>query len=48
MIGILVAQFRHDEQVKSENEERTIHHPLGLGSVLYPQFVRETIENAAR
>lgn len=47
VIGIVLAQFRHDEKVETKYEERMIHHPLGLGSVLYPQFVRETIEKAA-
>ncbi len=48
IIGMVFAQFRHDEQVKTEYEERSIHYPLGLGDVLHAQFVRETIELAAR
>lgn len=48
VIGIVLAQMRHDEKVKTEYEERTIHHPLGLGTVLHSQFVRDTIERAAR
>ena len=47
VIGMVFAQFRHDEQVKTEYEERSIHYPLGLGEVLHAQFVRETIEHAA-
>ena len=47
IIGMVFAQFRHDEQVKMEYEERSIHYPLGLGEVLHAQFVRETIEQAA-
>lgn len=47
LIGIVLSQFYHDETVKTEYEERTIHHPLNLGSVLYPQFVRDTIDRAA-
>ncbi len=47
VLGVVLAQFRHDEKVKTEYEERTIHHPLGLGTVLYAQFVRDTIEKAA-
>ena len=47
IIGMVVAQFRHDEQVKMEYEERSIHYPLGLGEVLHAQFVRETIEQSA-
>ena len=46
LVGIVLAQFRHDEQVRMEYEERTIHHPLGLGSVLHSQFVRDTIQLA--
>ena len=48
LIGIVLAQFRHDERVTVEYEERNIHHPLGLGSVLHAQFVRDTIERAAK
>lgn len=48
VIGMAFAQFRHDEQIKTEYEERSIHYPLGLGDVLHAQFVRETIELAAR
>ena len=47
VIGMVFAQFRHDEQVKLEYEERSIHYPLGLGEVLHAQFVRDTIEQAA-
>ena len=48
LVGLVLAQYRHDEQVTMEYEERTIHHPLGLGTVLHAQFVRETIEQAAQ
>jgi len=48
VIGIVLAQFRHDEQITQEYEERMIHHPLGLGSVLHAQFIREAIEQAAK
>jgi Trypsin-like peptidase domain len=48
LIGVVLAQFRHDERVTMEYEERSIHHPLGLGSVLHAQFVRDTIERAAK
>jgi len=47
LIGIVLAQSRHDEKITMEYEERTIHHPLGLGTVLHAEFVRETIEQAA-
>ena len=48
LVGIVLAQYRHDERVTTEYEERTIHHPLGLGTVLHAQFVRDTIEQAAK
>lgn len=48
LVGIVLGQFRHDERVTTEYEERTIHHPLGLGTVLHAQFVRETIAQAAQ
>jgi hypothetical protein len=44
---MVIAQFRHDEQVNTEYEERTIHHPLGLGTVLHAQWVLEALEQAA-
>ena len=43
VVGIAVAQFRHDEKLKQLNEERTVHHPLGLSKILHAQFIRETI-----
>lgn len=48
VVGMVLAQFRHDEAVTTEYEERTIHHPLGLGNILHAQYVRETIEAAAK
>jgi hypothetical protein len=48
LVGIVLAQQRHDERVTTEYEDRTIHHPLGLGTVLHAQFVRDTIEQAAK
>jgi hypothetical protein len=48
LVGIVLAQSRHDERVKTEYEERVLHHPLGLGTVLHAQFVRDTIELAAK
>ena len=48
VVGIVLAQFRHDERVTMEYEERTIHHPLGLGTILHAQYVRETLETAAK
>jgi len=48
LVGMVLGQFRHDERVTMEYEERTIHHPLGLGIVLHAQFIRDTIEQAAK
>lgn len=48
MVGVVLAQSRHDERVTTEYEERVIHHPLGLGTVLHAQFVRDLIEKAAK
>ena len=48
LVGMVLAQSRHDERVTTEYEERTIHHPLGLGTVLHAQFVRDTIGQAAK
>lgn len=47
IIGMNLAQYRHDERIESEFEERTVHHPLGLAIVVHTQFVRETIEKAS-
>lgn len=48
LVGIVLAQYRHDEQVTTEYEERTLHHPLGLGNVLHAQYIHDTIEAAAK
>jgi hypothetical protein len=48
LVGIVLAEIRHDEQVKSHYEEHTIHHPLGIATVLHAKFVLETIESAAK
>jgi hypothetical protein len=48
VIGIVLAQIRYDERVTAEYEERTTHHPFGLGKVLHAQFIRETVEQAAK
>lgn len=48
LIGMALAQYRHDERITTEFEERTVHVPLGLSMVLHAQFVRETIETASK
>ncbi|HEY1065230.1 MAG TPA: serine protease [Pirellulales bacterium] len=47
-IGIVLAQTHHTERIKTEYEERTINHPLDLGTVLHAQFARDMIEQAAK
>lgn len=47
VVGIVLALHRHDERIESEYEERVIHHPLGLGTILHGQYIRETLELAA-
>lgn len=47
LVGIVVAQFHHDEKVTTEYEDRTLRHPLGLGTVLHAHWVLETLEQAA-
>ncbi|RYD82800.1 MAG: hypothetical protein EOP84_08890, partial [Verrucomicrobiaceae bacterium] len=48
LVGIVLAQYRHDERVTSANEERTIHHPLGLGTILHAEYVLDTLEAVAK
>ncbi|MFP6872127.1 MAG: serine protease, partial [Verrucomicrobiales bacterium] len=43
IIGIVAAQYRYDEKLKMLNEERSVHHPLGLSKVLHSQFIIETL-----
>ena len=45
--GIVISQHHHVDKLKSEYEDRTLRHPLGLGTVLHAAFVRETLEQAA-
>ena len=48
VVGIVLAQHHHDEKVKMEYGESTIHHPLGIGTVLHASYVREAIELASK
>ena len=48
LIGIVLEEWRHDETIKTEYQEITVHHPFRLGSVLHARFVRDTIELAAK
>lgn len=45
--GIVIAQHHHEDKIRSEYEERTIRHPLGMGTILHASYVRETLEQAA-
>ena len=47
ILGLVLAQFRHDEHIKTLDEERTIHYPLGLSKVIHASFIRETVLGAA-
>ncbi|MCX6904758.1 MAG: serine protease [Verrucomicrobia bacterium] len=48
VIGMVTGELRRDEAVTMEYEEQMIHHRVGLGIVLQTQFIRETIELAAK
>lgn len=48
VVGLVVAQYNHDEKSKMAFEERSVRHPLGLGKVLHAQYIRETLEQAVR
>jgi hypothetical protein len=48
IVGLAVAQNWHEDRMKSEFEDRTVRHPLGMGTVLHAQFIRETFAAAAQ
>lgn len=48
VIGLVSAHFRHDEEVKTLFEERTIHHSLNLSKIIHAEFIRETVVRAAK
>lgn len=48
VVGVVLAQHRHDEKFISVYEERIIHHPLGLGKVLRADFIKAVLDAAAR
>lgn len=47
LVGMVLAQWRHDEEVKTLYEEMYIHHPLALSVIVHAQYIRETIEQYA-
>jgi len=46
VVGIVLAQNHYEDHLKSEYEERIIRYPLGLGTILHAQYVRETLDAA--
>lgn len=48
ILGLVLAQIRHDEKIQSEDEEQTIHHPLQLATILDAQFIRDAIEQVPK
>jgi len=44
VVGMVIAQFRNDEEVKTLYGEQKLHHPLFLANTLHAQLVRETLE----
>lgn len=48
VIGMILASFRHDEKVVTMYEERTIHHPLDISTVVHAASIRETVEAALK
>ena len=45
--GIVINQHHHEEKVNGEYEERLIRYPLGMGTVLRSDYLRETLAKAA-
>jgi hypothetical protein len=48
ILGIVLAQFRHDERIKTLYEENIIHHPLNISKVVHASFIREAVLAAAK
>lgn len=44
VLGIVLAQIRHDERLNTLNEEETVHYPMHLSEIIHAAFVRDTIE----
>ncbi len=43
VVGIVVGMQRQTDKTTIPFEERTVHHPLGLGICIHAHFIRETI-----
>ncbi len=48
IVGLMVARNQQDVRSQSDYEERVFRFPLGLGTVVRSQFIRETVEAAAK
>jgi hypothetical protein len=48
LVGIVLAMNNHEDRIKSEYEERVVRYPLGMGTILHAQYVREALEAAAK
>ncbi len=46
LVGIALAQSHQEEKSVGEYEEKLVRRPLGLGTVLHAQFIRETLDLA--
>ena len=43
-----VTQNHHEDKTKGAYEDRVVRYPLGLGTILHAEYVRETLESAAK
>jgi hypothetical protein len=48
ILGIVVSQHHHVETINTKYEDRTLRHPLGLGTVVHARFVLDTLDEAAK
>ena len=48
ILGMILAQYRHDERITTLDEERIIHYPLGISKVIHACFIREAVLGAAK
>ena len=46
LVGLVVSQFRHTENLETFTGKQTINHPLGLATVAQAGVIRETLELA--
>jgi hypothetical protein len=48
IVGIVLAQNHHEDKTKSAYEDRVVRYPLGMGTILHAEYVREALESAAK